>query len=73
MVRNVEIICSYYLADYYLPLCRKTTKVTNAIPYEGTTNIDKLRKERDGCRYNQKQINRISARKEMMSEDGKLL
>jgi len=72
MVRNTEIICSYALANYSLPFYRKTTKGTNVVPCEETTNIDKLRKECDGCRYVQKKISRINTRKEIMSEDGKL-
>lgn len=73
MVRNEGIICRYDLANYYLHFCRKKTKGTNFVPYEGTTNIKKLRKEHGGCKEGQKQIKRISARKETMSEDGKLL
>jgi len=73
MMRNEEIIYNYNLDNSYLPLCRKTTKVTNVVPYEGIANIDKLRKEHDSHRYNQKKINRISVTKEMMSKDGKLL
>jgi len=47
MVRNEGIICSYDLDNYYLPLCKKTTKGKNIVPYEGTTKIGKLRKEHD--------------------------
>jgi len=50
MVRNEGIICSYDLAIYYLYLCRKTTKGTNVVPYEGIENINKLRKEHGGYR-----------------------